>query len=170
MHEHPLLTPDAFDATSRLWRPRLVRASLAWVAVAADAEDIAQQTLLRAWEHRGGFDASKPVGPWLLTIARRLAADRRRALGRRRRHEAAACAVARSDAADPAGAGSAAQDEFWEAVADVLTGDRWSMVWLVYHDGLTVGEAGRVIGRRAGAARTLLHRARLELADRLEDL
>src|SRR5688572_29109091 len=44
----------------------------------ADADDAAQETFVRAFTHLGRFDASRPLAPWLLTIARRLCLDRRR--------------------------------------------------------------------------------------------
>ena len=52
------------------------------------AEDLAQETFLRAFDHIGGFEPGRPVWPWLLTIAKRLCIDelrgrsRREALGR----------------------------------------------------------------------------------------
>ncbi len=55
------------------------------------AEEITQETFLRAWRHPQAFRSpdSSPRG-WLLTVARRIGADRWRARGRRRMAEAAA--------------------------------------------------------------------------------
>jgi RNA polymerase sigma-70 factor, ECF subfamily len=40
------------------------------------AEDLVQETFLRAWNRVGGFDAGRgAVGPWLLTVARNRAID-----------------------------------------------------------------------------------------------
>jgi RNA polymerase sigma-70 factor (ECF subfamily) len=44
----------------------------------AAAEDIVQETLLRAWRHSGELDVDR-VRPWLFTTARRLVVDARRA-------------------------------------------------------------------------------------------
>ena len=46
-----------------------------------DAEDALQETLLRAWRGLGGFDASRPLRPWLYRIATNACLD---ALARRR--------------------------------------------------------------------------------------
>ncbi len=43
---------------------------------AAQADDIVQETLLRAWKGRGGFDESKELWPWLRTVAGHVAAKR----------------------------------------------------------------------------------------------
>jgi RNA polymerase sigma factor (sigma-70 family) len=51
---------------------------LAWALVgdAALAEDLAQETFVRAWRHGAGFDARKgSVRSWLCTITRNLAID-----------------------------------------------------------------------------------------------
>lgn len=39
------------------------------------AEDATQETFLRAWRGAGRFDPNRPLGPWLMTIARRTAID-----------------------------------------------------------------------------------------------
>lgn len=39
------------------------------------AEDAAQETFMRAWNGAHRFDPSRPLGPWLMTIARRTALD-----------------------------------------------------------------------------------------------
>jgi RNA polymerase sigma-70 factor (ECF subfamily) len=47
-----------------------------------DAEDLAQETFVRAWKALGGFRAEAPLRPWLTRIAVRLAMDHFRARGR----------------------------------------------------------------------------------------
>lgn len=47
-----------------------------------DAEDVAQETFLRAWRYLARFDAARPLRPWLLSIASNLASNRRRSVGR----------------------------------------------------------------------------------------
>jgi RNA polymerase sigma-70 factor (ECF subfamily) len=46
----------------------------------AGADDLVQETLLRAWRHPEALDPARgPLRPWLFTVARRLALDARRA-------------------------------------------------------------------------------------------
>lgn len=47
-----------------------------------EAEDIAQETFLRAYRALKGFDAKRPLRPWLLRIASNLAHNRHRSIGR----------------------------------------------------------------------------------------
>jgi RNA polymerase sigma factor (sigma-70 family) len=45
---------------------------------ASEAEDLAQETFVRLWQHRRRFDPSKAVKPWILGIAINLARNRLR--------------------------------------------------------------------------------------------
>lgn len=44
----------------------------------AEAEDVAQETFLRAWQHAGDYEPQAKVSTWLHRIARNLAIDRLR--------------------------------------------------------------------------------------------
>lgn len=46
-----------------------------------EAEDVAQETFLKAFLHKDRYDASRPILPWLITIARRLCLSRLRRSG-----------------------------------------------------------------------------------------
>jgi RNA polymerase sigma-70 factor, ECF subfamily len=59
------------------------RFSLAWTNDWAAAEDLAQDAYMRLWQARLSLDWERPVLPWLLVAARRLATDRFRSLRRR---------------------------------------------------------------------------------------
>ncbi len=50
---------------------------------AGDAEDAAQEALLKAWRALGRFRNSEPIRPWLLRIVANEARNRRRSAGRR---------------------------------------------------------------------------------------
>lgn len=50
---------------------------------ADEAEDIAQEAFIRAYEHFESFDLNKPLRPWLYRITTNLAYNRRRSIARR---------------------------------------------------------------------------------------
>jgi len=61
----------------------IFRFLLAWTNDWAAAEDPAQDAFLKLWGQRNGLDWDRPVLPWLIIVARRLATDRFRSLRRR---------------------------------------------------------------------------------------
>ena len=58
----------------------------------ADADDLAQETFVFAWEHIGRFDASRAFRPWLFGIAWRKSRERKRSWLRLLKRESAAAA------------------------------------------------------------------------------
>jgi len=71
----------AFDALVRRFQRPIYR--FCWRLLrSADAEDLGQDTFVRAFVHFEQFDPERPVLPWLIAIARRLCLDllRRRAV------------------------------------------------------------------------------------------
>ncbi|MGH3443080.1 MAG: RNA polymerase sigma factor, partial [Nitriliruptorales bacterium] len=66
---------EAFEVLYRRYFRRLVWLLSHRTSGVVDAEDLAQETLLRALRHADRFDTSAPMWPWLKTIALRLAID-----------------------------------------------------------------------------------------------
>jgi RNA polymerase sigma-70 factor, ECF subfamily len=51
---------------------KIFRLALRYTGERAQAEDLAQETFLRAYKNLASYDRSKPAGPWLCTIAANL--------------------------------------------------------------------------------------------------
>jgi RNA polymerase sigma factor (sigma-70 family) len=66
---------------------------------AADAEDAAQEGLVKAWRALGRFRADEPLRPWFLKIVANEARNRRRSAGRREHLVLRAAAVSPGEAA-----------------------------------------------------------------------
>ena len=64
----------AFGEIVRLFLPGMY-SFLARMTDPDTAEDLAQETFVKAWKHIQRFDANKNLKPWLLTIARNTAYD-----------------------------------------------------------------------------------------------
>jgi RNA polymerase sigma-70 factor (ECF subfamily) len=76
-HEHLA----RFETLYRRYRPALVSTCAGLTGSRAAAEDIAQETLLRAYQHLDWLDVTR-AWPWLKTVATRLAIDDARKFGR----------------------------------------------------------------------------------------
>lgn len=129
-----------------------------------DAEDVAQETFVRALRGVAGFDPDRPIRPWLLGIA----ANRcRTALGKRGKRpglteSAKEYVDHRPGLADPDDLAS----ELHQAL-DRLRPE-YRMVFNLFHEqNLTYEDIAQALGRPVGTVKTWLHRARAELADHL---
>jgi RNA polymerase sigma-70 factor (ECF subfamily) len=118
------------------------------------AEDLVQETLVRAWQHPEALHADDfdSVRPWLLTGARRLAIDARRA--RQARPAEVGDAVLEnarviSDHAERA----AAMLDVREAVK-TLTPEHREVLVLVYFQGASVAEAAKTLGIPPGTVKS----------------
>ena len=121
-----------------------------------DAEDLTQETFLRAWNKFHRYDPDQPLLPWLFTLARRQSI----AALRRRRPPLPAEAVTPPD---PEPANRALW--IWELAKARLTPTAYSALWLHYREELPLKEVAGILGKREGAVKVLLHRARKSLSD-----
>jgi len=126
------------------------------------AEDLTQQTFIAAIDQRARFDGRSDSVTWLCAIARHKLADHFRSM-ERRDHRRIRLEVRQLEAEPPAGqpipSAVAERDLIARALADLPPGQR-AVLTLVALDGLSVAEAGRLLGRSPGATQSLLHRAR----------
>lgn len=114
------------------------------------AEDIVQETLLRAWTHPQAI-VGRPARPWLFAVARNLAVDAHRARRARPQEvgEGALALAAVPDEADRV-------LESW-AVADALASLRLEhreVLLETYYRGRSVAEAAAVLGIPAGTVKS----------------
>ncbi len=160
----------SMEALTQRMRPRLVMVLRRRLGHAEDAEDVAQAALMRLFEQREKYDPRRPFGPWLFTIAYRLATDHQR-----RRRETRGESEAAWDRGDsrPGPSDEAAMREergrVWGIAERVLDERSWTALWLAYGEGMTPSEVGGVMGVKAGHARVLLHRARAALVPHLAE-
>ena len=75
--------PDVdFDAFVRSYEARLRRLVLRRIGDLCEAEEITQETLLRAYQHRASFGTEDELMAWSTVVAQRLVIDRVRVRGR----------------------------------------------------------------------------------------
>jgi RNA polymerase sigma-70 factor (ECF subfamily) len=135
------------------------------------AEEATQQTFVKAWRAAGSFDEKRELGPWLATIARRVAIDVLRSESHR-----SADPIDDAPADDPALATQPTSAEtvyeVWEvrsAVAE-LPDDEREVVRLQHFEGLTHTQIADRLGVPAGTVKSRSHRAHKRLAGALGHL
>ena len=132
------------------------------------AEDLAQETFLRAWRARGGRRPDASVRGWLLAIAMNVVRDdaRRR---RRRPIEAADEIPDAPGGSDPAERAEASEalDRF-RAALDALPDNHREMFLLRERDGLPYREIAEVLRCPVGTVMSGLARAREKLLEALQ--
>jgi len=137
-----------------------------------EAEEIVQQTYLEVVEGRADLLGASDPKAFLLGVARRVAASRRRRRsiwGRILRLEIGRTASVPAGPDPEAEAAGSERDARVRAALSRLEGRQLQMATLVFVEGLTVEEAGRALGVSVGSARTHYHRAKQRLARLLEE-
>jgi RNA polymerase sigma-70 factor, ECF subfamily len=126
----------------------------------ATADDVVADVFLTAWRRLADVP-SDPL-PWLLGIARRVLANRRRGEARTAALHDRLATTARPQAGDDRPSGSI--DEQVENALRALSDRDREILLLVAWDGLEPARAARALGVRPGAFAVRLHRARRRLA------
>ncbi len=166
---------SAFEACVTPHLDRMWRLALRLRRNPADAEDLVQDLLLRAWRHRDEVLALDLPGPWLARVLYRLHVDR----WRRRGALGMADSLDLPDAPDLPDPGSvrpvlaaATHQEILEAIESLPEAQR---VAILMHDaeGYSLEEISRIQEVPVGTLKSRLHRGRAAvraaLADGTED-
>jgi RNA polymerase sigma-70 factor (ECF subfamily) len=153
-----------FDELVRRMRPRLRRFLAARIGSDADADDVAQETFVKALANLERYDPRYRFSTWLFTIGTNLAASHQRA-----RRSSASLEVVEEVAA----AGVDAETELiardagarlWERARTQLSPAHYQALWMRYAEDADIAEIARRTGRTAISVRVLLYRARRKLA------
>lgn len=149
----------------------LARVALSLTRDQADAEDIVQDTLIRAYKAIDRFDGRHPRA-WLLTILRNTNLNRvaKRTVDAMPRSEAARDAVDRTASSD-AGPEELTVDRTFDAVVErelfALPEPMRAVIEMVDMDGLSYQEAADALGVPVGTVMSRLHRARKRMRNSL---
>src|SRR5262245_48721990 len=174
----------AFEELCTRYGEPLRRHLLRMLRDADAAEDLLQETLLRAWTHAGQWDGRGAPRAWLFRIATNLALNHVRALRRRRQQPL----VVPSDATDPdeepalpgwmVDTASLAPGEALELaephallrrVVAGLAEEKREVLRLIHDAEMDIGEVAQTLGIPRGTVKSRLHYATQRLARELRD-
>jgi RNA polymerase sigma factor (sigma-70 family) len=137
------------------------------------AEELAQDTLVRAYERLDLFDVRQPMKPWLFKIAYRLAQQRWRARNREMARREAVAPMIGQGRDDPGPVERLLADErselLWQAVSRLPLAQRTAVV-LYYREDLTVKEVAEAMRVSPDTVKTHLLRARARIHAELTSL
>lgn len=128
------------------------------------ADDLVQETLLRAWTHLDKFDPGTNMPAWLFTILRNLYRSEYRK--RRREVEDVNGVHAERLVAPPEQTGRVEMEEFRTALTKLPEDQRDALI-LIGASGFSYEEAAQICGCAVGTVKSRVFRARTQLAKTL---
>jgi RNA polymerase sigma-70 factor, ECF subfamily len=136
----------------------------------ADAEDLTQETFLRAYQNLHRYSRRWAFSAWLFTIARRTGINHCRRTRPAANDAAVEAALAAN--ADPLDAMVAAEDRrrLWQLVANVLSEEQTTALWLFYVEEMSTRDIALVLGRSRASVKIILFRARRKLLPLVAEL
>ncbi|MHC4218896.1 MAG: RNA polymerase sigma factor, partial [Planctomycetota bacterium] len=148
-----------FTEVVRRFEGRLLNFVLRRVGAIDDAEDLVQETFVRAWKSIGQYNPRWQFSTWLFTIAHRLAIAHQR---RRRETQSADLAGMAAGDGDPAAPIADREQcrQIWALADRILPESQRTALWLRYAEDLSTREIARVMGKSQVMVRVTLFRAR----------
>ena len=133
---------------------------------ADEAEDVAQETFIRAYRALDRFDAQRPLRPWLMRITSNLARNQRRSVGR---YFAAVQRLIRAEPQAAFGASQPASGQtsfvererahtLWQAVRRLGRAEQ-EIIYLRFFLEMSEAEAAATLEIPAGTVKSRTHRA-----------
>ena len=133
-----------------------------------DAEDLLQETFVRAFQHIASYDARWKFTTWLFTIASRLVCSHFRKKRPALRSDQM-LAQTQSTQDDPSVEMSRREDKtrLWSLAANVLSGNQYTALWFRYAEGMSIRDISQVMDKTQTHVKVLLFRGRTTLGKKL---
>lgn len=142
--------------------PNLRAFAISLCGTADKADDLVQETLVRAWDKQASFQPGTNLRAWLFTILRNEFYSQMRKRGREVSDADGALTVAM--ATHPEQAGKLDMQDFQVALAQ-LPDDQREAIILIGATGLSYEEASEVCGCAVGTVKSRVSRARTRLSE-----
>ncbi len=174
---------DAFRTLVERYGRKIFRLAYRMTGNEQDAEDVVQETFLRAYRRLDQFESRANFGTWLYRIAVNSSLDLRRSPQRQEEYrtadpghpDTAGCSeetlrLASSEPTpDRLAFSTEVRRELTRALARLSAKERAAFV-LRHFEGMSIEEIGRVLGLRSNATKNNIFRAVRKLRERLEPL
>ena len=162
---------DAYNEIVSRYQNRLFALLLMMMRDRFGAEEVTQDTFLRAYTNLRSYDLKRPLYPWLATIAVRLAINWINRTGARQQRSASDLDITKLPTPVPSPAEALekhqVERDLWDHVASLPQGER-TAVLMFYKQELSVSDIAGILGVTQGTIKTFLHRGRSHLRTRIE--
>ena len=156
----------SFAELVRRYRTRLLFVLQGYTKNVDDAEDLVQDTFVKAYRNIQKYKSKFKFSVWLFTIARRLAINHYHYTKRFQD------AVEKSTCQDVTCSGITDEqsgESIW-ALAQKLPNNQYHVLWFMYAENMSIKEISKVLGKSQVNIKVLLYRARKNLMVQLKDL
>jgi RNA polymerase sigma-70 factor (ECF subfamily) len=127
-----------------------------------DADDLTQQTFIKAHQHLGTFDCERPLINWLLTIARRTALNHFR--DTKKWEETPEDLASGEPSPNRVMEHNEYAENLWARARRLLSAREFEVLWLRFGEEMTVEETARITGLTKIHVKVIVHRARNRLS------
>jgi RNA polymerase sigma-70 factor (ECF subfamily) len=158
---------EAFDALLQRYEAKIYRLCCAMLHNRAQAEDAAQESLVRVWKALARYDGRASLSSWIYAITRNRCLT---ALERRRDMDSLSDDAVETEVAmlaAPDDTGSEDRSEQLEELIDLLPERLRRVLMLYYFQQRSTGEVALMLGCPEGTVKTQLFRARAALVEQL---
>jgi len=161
---------EAFGPLFERLRPRLIHFLWQRTGNRSDAEDVAHDAFIRAYEKIDQYNGEYRFTTWLFTIGSRIAIDYRRKRKPTVNSDALGPLPDHDDGPTSGLVQSELRDNLWAIAARVLNESQHTALWLRYGEELEIDEIAAILEKSAVGIRVLLMRARNKLAPHVKQL
>jgi len=150
----------AFEGIVREYTIPLMRFICSRVRCSADAEDICQETFLKAFRSQHSFDGQSSLKTWLFSIAYHETVSflRKKKLPTTGSFQSFSVETSSSDLQNPD------SENIWHWARE-LPAEQYTLLWLKYKEDLSTEQIAKILRKSRLNTRVMLHRARRRLAE-----
>jgi len=167
---------DAFIALCAPFETLVYRHCLQMLKNPADAQEAAQEAMLRAYRAIGSFEERSELATWLFRIAHNVSLDFLKKAYRRR--EGASLEGLRDKGFEPPGDGASPEERYLQTseqaalqeAVSTLPERQQTLLSLRYGDGLSYEQIAKAMGLSLGTVKSALNRAKAELRARVQGI
>ena len=158
---------DSFELLVEQYEKRIFNFLRQFMGNAHDAEDVTQETFMKAYQSIHRYEPSYAFTTWLFTIAKRTAISHFRS----RKPTEELLEMAETDAETPSVVLERKDEQrsIWD-LARRLKPKQYEALWLRYGEGFSIAEIARIMNTNQIHVKVLLHRARGHLSKTLRYL